>query len=266
MLKWSVLVGVSLLTLSQSASAGGNTLIITQEGAGNVLSVDQSAASGSTVGGLVINRASETVSFQTGTKEVPGETEGDEPTIVPVYTERPVENLYASQADIALQTGIGNSAKMTITGIGGFVGLSQGPSGGTNASNFATIEALGGSSAYVGQIGSSNRATLSASDGATGTILQDGTGNIGTVTVAGQGAQGTLSQIGSGNENQLNVMTPGADVSYFVDGNGLSGLVPAEVSSNAPGPITIRQTNLGFVSVGTVTALAPGVTVTQSGQ
>ncbi|MEE2951825.1 MAG: hypothetical protein VYD57_11315 [Pseudomonadota bacterium] len=265
-MKSLILTAVSLWALSLPASAGENRLQITQEGVDNELAVDQSAATRSTVGGLVIDQTSETVYFQTGMRETDQVDEQGKPIFEPVYTGRPVGNLYASQADIASQAGIGNSATMTITGIDGWVGLLQETPSGSVDGNSATIEALGGSSAYVGQIGSNNTATLTASDKASGTILQSGHDNIGTVNVLGRGARAALSQIGDGNNNQLDVTAPNADVSYFVDGYGLSGLVPAEVSTSVSGPITIRQTAIGVSPLGAVTTLPSGVTVTQSGQ
>jgi hypothetical protein len=253
----AVVLGSSLTSPALAQSTGGNTLTILQEGAGNGLSIDQSAANDARVNGLNVDQRTDRFDVLVGTRNVYGTNEegeivviGQEDIIKPFAMQR----LSASN-DLnapALQLGDGNTATVTMSGDGGTVGLSQDSTSFlAQRGNSAEINALQGSSAFLGQEGGGNEALLTVDAlGASGTILQRGFRNEAELTVTGLGATGLISQIGIGNQTALTVNSPGSDVSYVVEGIGLRSIDPSglQVTTNANGPVSIRQFGFGGIS------------------
>ncbi|MEE2951286.1 MAG: hypothetical protein VYD57_08525 [Pseudomonadota bacterium] len=243
-----------LVSPSFAQSTGGNTLTILQEGHGNSLDVDQSAATGARVNGLTIDQRTDRFEVLVGTRNIYGTDEKGEPVVIgqediikPFSMQRLSPSLGSSAP--ARQIGANNSATIVMGGDAGEVGLFQ-DSRGLFAirGNEAEITALQGSSAFVGQEGGGNRATLNVDAlAASGTILQRGFGNSAELNVTGAGAKGLISQIGIANDTNLTVNSPGADVSYVVEGIGLRSINPGglQVTTNVNAPISIRQSGFG---------------------
>ena len=288
-----LMVNLAVVGFASPANADGNVLQIVQEGNDNSLTVNQSAASNSSVNGLFLDRDWDNFVVDEGDKGHRGHgyhgkhhrdwrywwkkqhhssksksllggifkflghhghgkwghhhnglTMGDSAETISF------ERLSAAQdaESPALQKGSGNSASIVLEGNGGQVGLLQiNPL--TGGGHTANINVYGDGSALVGQLGDNNVALLTV-DGGSGAILQDGLSNQASLSV-GSGSTGLISQIGNSNETSLVVPSGGANVSYLVYGNGLTGSTPAAVVSNAPGTVVIRQYQSGM-------ALIPG--------
>lgn len=214
--------GCAAAILMASAGTGlaqdGNVLIVEQDGAGNELRVDQSAATNSLVAGvpdsddfgLSLDPASDTGSFV-----VTGATSQ------PANGSNTITILERDRGTAATQAGLDNTADITLTGNSSFAGLEQLGDG-----NDATIRADGSFSG--------------------GIIVQQGNENIGSVTVDSDGSFGELIQLGNGNEQGFTVSgSPNASVSFTVQGNNTSTTIPANVITNAGGQVTIVQRQLG---------------------
>tara|TARA_R110002020_G_C16317621_1_gene774439 strand:+ start:3499 stop:4407 length:909 start_codon:yes stop_codon:yes gene_type:complete len=290
----AIAAGLAVVAASAfPANASGNVLRIVQEGNDNSLIVDQSAASNSSVNGLVLNQSPDNFIVYDGDTDPRdhkyhgmrhgdgrywwkkwhsdfksrsdmrnsfdfsghhgrgyGGHHHDGPSAGDSEETISFERLSAVQdgGNPALQQGSGNSASIVIEGNGGQVGLLQ-SNPITGFGHNANISVYGSGSALVGQLGDNNTAFLTVVGGS-GAVLQDGIGNHANLSVGG-GSTGLISQIGNSNVTSLEVPSGGANVSYLVYGNGLTGSTPAEVMSNAPGKVVIRQYQFGF-------ALMPG--------
>lgn len=190
-----------------AAQAGdGNQIYILQQSplgldGGNTLNVDQTAARGSVVAGAFNDAAS----------------------ITP-----------------ALQSGIGNSGQIKISGEDGQVVFLQEGIG--NAASVSLSSALG--MAFLQQDGVANIATLTVDPlGASGMIQQIGNGNLADLTV-GAGAKGQLVQEGNNNQFGFTVSGAGTTASYTAVGNNMTpaGTGPMVISNG--GSVTITQTQL----------------------
>ncbi len=212
----------AMLMASAGASLAqdGNVLIVEQDGAGNELRVDQSAATNSLVAGvpdsgdfgLSLDPASDTGSFVVTGAASQSATANGSNTITILEQDR---------GTAATQAGLDNTADITLTGNSSFAGLEQ-----LGVGNDATIRADGYFSG--------------------GIIVQQGNENIGSVTVDSDGAFGELIQLGNGNEQGFTVSgSPNASVSFTVQGNNTSTTIPANVVTNAGGQVTIVQRQLG---------------------
>ncbi|WP_152048370.1 hypothetical protein [Aureimonas psammosilenae] len=236
----SVDLAVSLLAFGSVwigtgvATAQNNLLVIQQTGSNNTLSVDQSNASNSAIGGLEL--------------VVPDTTSGI---------------LAIDADDIARQAGDGNVASVIVNGGGANVGLQQNNANG-GAGNVANIRANGLSQSAIGQFGAGNRGTVTVTGdlGGRGTLLQNGDGNTGSVDVAGEGS-GTLIQNGSNNTRSLNV-EGSANVSVVQNGSGLSdassnAAIASAVASGATGLPTGVQVISNATSVQITQTALPGI-------
>jgi hypothetical protein len=206
--------------LAGAAWADGNTVYLSQMGDGNVITVDQSAASNSIVRGAQ------------GPNGVGGGP--------------------------AAQIGTGNSASITVTDAGTESDVSffqRNPSGGTGNSAFVEVGALAGvlssqplaAVASLFQAGDGNHSSISVTGpGSEGAVTQIGTDNDADLSVTGTRASGTILQRGNG--NVLGVEVTGNDmvVAYEQVGDniGTDSTVPVRVFSTAP-QVLIRQSALG---------------------
>lgn len=194
-----------------SALAEGNKLFIIQNGSGNDLTIDQSRANGSIVGGV----------SEDGSALVPDEDSA------------------------AVQEGDGNRVDVVIEGDDGRAFFSQ-RSGAPLAgvSNDATISVTDGSTASILQDGSGNVADLNVSgEGTLGSIFQRGFGNESGLTVSGSATSASVIQRGNGNvATDLEVNTSGTNFVLEQIGDGLNanGLT---ASSNAPGLTVIQRSD-----------------------
>lgn len=226
---------ILLAALCGTAYAGENNQItITQDGFANSLSVDQSKASNSTVGG---------VSLLNG----------------PLADDASAK---LRLNDTAEQKGTGNTAKLTITNLTddenhllfdhGQIGLRQDNSLSSAGPNVALVTVNGDGTGLVSQNGGGNTANMLITGlGSTGSIYQNGDGNnIGTgaltehgLKVEGKNASGSITQNGDGNTTSLAVFGNGTSVDYTVNGDNFTN-VPAggvQVISNGA-TVTITQT------------------------
>ena len=236
------------------AAAQSNTLTIRQSGDGNTLTVDQSRASGSAVGGLTVTGPVPQTFVQIIERPETRQVDRDGTLVTETFTARETQSVVLDTLGASPQRGVparqlgaGNEATLNVTGLEGFVGLLQ-DSGSARTGNTATVNLAGGGEALVGQLGSTNTATLNVATGALGgTILQDGTGNDATLNVTGSGATGLISQVGTGLTSNLTVDgTTGTNVSLFQDGVGqafVGGPGTSVVSNGAT--VTITQTAIG---------------------
>ena len=190
---------------------------------GNVLSLDQSLASGSLVAGPTQQMITGALA---GTLNV-----GD------------LSRLDRETAPSALQTGQGNIATLTMEGDGGQLLLLQDNSAGGTLGNSAQLNAFGANSlGAVLQIGDGNDASLTVGSEATGLIVQNGSGNSNALTV-GSGGSGEIIQNGNGNTFSTSVAA-NTSVTITQNGNDLSpvGATGMEVFSMSPGTVAITQT------------------------
>lgn len=210
---------LSSVLLSGAAYAGsGNSVLVeqiaTSAGGNNTLFIDQSGASNSTLGGLPEDRELEL-----------GLTGLDQNTLN------------------TLSAGIGQASSLALSD--NLLTISGGGSQATQlgAGNTASITLIGdGVQAALEQFGNDNSATILVDNADLGVIVQDGSRNRGSLTVSDLGASGELIQIGDDNVTDLSVTgTQNANVSYTIQGNGVSTSIPASVVSNVNGQITIVQ-------------------------
>lgn len=232
---------VAILPAAQ-AMADSNTLSILQEGGGNTLTVDQSQASGSKVGGLSIGEAIERQSL-TGQLDA-GALGTSNNTLITSGSQK-IDALRAhTQPDLpAVQNGSDNSAIVTLSGSKGFVGLLQkSPLNGTG--NRATVNVSGNGQALIGQLGENNEAKAILGAGASqAAILQKGDGNLADLSVTGSNARGQINQIGNGLNNSLSVT--GANTSAALIANGVSNSTPTPVTVQSNGAsVTITQSKM----------------------
>jgi hypothetical protein len=148
-----------------------------------------------------------------------------------------------SAATPATQDGGGNTAAITLEGLGAEVAFIQSGTG-----NDATVTGDALASILLDQQGLNNMGTITVGGlNNTGELVQDGNGNNGSVSVFGSNSRGRLEQRGNNNEFDLEVsgiaLWPGfggSDVTVQQVGEGLtpSGV---QVFTNA-GTVVITQT------------------------
>lgn len=232
---------VAILPAAQ-AMADSNTLSILQEGGGNTLTVDQSQASGTKVGGLSI---SDGFDRQPLTGQLDAGALGTSNGTLITSDSRQMDALRASpKGDLpAVQDGANNSATVILSGSNGFVGLlQQSPLNGVG--NRATVNVSGNGQALIGQLGENNEAKAILGTGASqAAILQKGKGNFADLSVTGSNARGQINQIGDGLNNSLSVT--GANTSAALIANGVSNgtSTPVTVQSNGAS-VTITQSKM----------------------
>jgi hypothetical protein len=228
----AVLACAALALSSAPVLAGdSNTVYILQNssinGVGNTIYVDQSAATGSQVGGF---------------------------STVPVLSSTPVSsynsnttalNFPVDLAKPAEQLGGNNSAKITDSGVDDNISLYQNNTkpGSPGSLNYAEITLSGlGSLGGVIQNGFANTAHLTASGPqSAGGIWQQGDHNDGTVNVSG-GAAALLVQNGSNNTNSLTAAGPSnSQINYIVNGNNFTAGAAQVITNGAA--VTITQSN-----------------------
>jgi hypothetical protein len=224
---------IALMSASLATAGGNNDAFIRQVSPagselGNTLSIDQSAATDSTVRGIG--------------SELIGK--------VPFYV---LGLLTANDPLAAQQRGESNEAALTITGAGGELQLYQSVGAGANwapygavARNTAVLAAASGALGGVIQIGSENLASLTLGDDATGLISQFGSKLSATLDVGARG-QGTVVQQGYNSDAGTIAVASGTSVQFFQSGNNLKAPelpegVSASVFSTAIGTIIIQQT------------------------
>ncbi|WP_292289790.1 hypothetical protein [Marivita sp.] len=199
-------------------AGSGNSVLVeqiaTSAGGSNTLIIDQSAASNSTVGGISLDRELELDLSELG----PVDLNTFATTLGQASSVALSENLLTISGGgaKATQRGAGNTASIALKGDGGKAGLEQ--------------------------FGNDNRATILVNEAALGVIVQEGNQNTGVLSVSDLGASGELIQLGNGNMTELEVSgVQDANVSYTVQGNGVTTSIPASVVSNVNGQITIVQ-------------------------
>ncbi|MCA0060436.1 MULTISPECIES: hypothetical protein [unclassified Mesorhizobium] len=229
MRKSTAVLASALVLCSSPAFAGDNNVLkiiqTSPPGAleGNVLSSDQSRATGSLVAGP--------------TQQMIDNALGGTLSVGDLY------RMEQETAPSALQTGQGNTATLTIEGDGGQLFLLQDNSAGGTLGNSAQLSAFGADSlGAVLQLGDGNDASLTVGGGATGLIVQNGSGNANSLTV-GSGGSGEIVQNGNGNTFSTSVAANTA-VTITQNGNNLSpvGVTGMQVFSTAPGTVSITQT------------------------
>lgn len=219
--------------IAMPALAQQNEVYIEQRGTGNQLTIDQSEAENSRVGGLTIGR----VLGATPSSSRRG----------PILTN--ILNIEVPTSQTALQSGGNNEATVTIQGGGAAssqindVGLVQ-----TGLGNSASVNANGsGLLGSVAQAGLNNVATLDLlGEGSTGSVLQVGIGNNANLSVSG-GNEGLIGQFGRNNDSGTVVVDGvGTSVTVIQAGNNLAPVNGQGVSviSNAAS-VTITQTGFG---------------------
>jgi hypothetical protein len=224
------LFAAAFACMTAPALAQTNEVYIEQRGVGNQLTLDQSEAENSRVGGLTIGRV----------LGVPADALQRRPLL------RNVLNISVPNSQAALQSGTSNSAVIDVsTPTSGSaatndVGLLQSGFG-----NSATVTAEG--SALIGsvtQTGSLNAATLNLSgDGSIGSILQAGSNNDASLAVTG-GGSGFIGQAGNNINGALSV--DGTTASLIQVGNNLAFQPNQSVSViSSAASVTITQTAFG---------------------
>ena len=211
---------ILLVALCGTAYAGDNNQItIKQDGFDNSLTVDQSQANNSIVGGTELN--------------------GDN---------------RLSLGSSAKQLGNGNTADLTITKDGsldgGQIGLFQSNSSQSGLPNDAIVSVLGNGLGLVSQDGEGNIANIHVEgENTTGNVSQTGNFNkVGTLStpglsVTGKNASGSITQNGDGNDIGLAVIGNGTTASYTINGNGMTTPAPGGVQVISNGAtVTITQT------------------------
>ncbi|SNY93692.1 hypothetical protein SAMN04515647_4004 [Cohaesibacter sp. ES.047] len=213
------------------ASAGEkNVLILEQQGTRNSVTVDQTNASQSQVGGVEIieGAAFSDTEFNVLSLDLQPNTAAENPI---------------------LQLGADNVADITVDGVGGAVFLQQGANI-NDGNNTATIDinTTGDSLAAILQAGSNNNAGLTVIGNTTeGRILQLGDNNdaqlqVGLDGLPANGAQATVTQ--DGNNNTTNVQVVGisnGQYSYTVQANGTTTSVPVTIQTNGAS-VSVTQT------------------------
>ncbi|MCK5931368.1 MAG: hypothetical protein KAG89_04275 [Fulvimarina manganoxydans] len=260
----------ALVTASSAQPVDGNTLTLVQRGgdrtsvfqsgSGNTLTIDQSAATSSVVGGLrdskdgsVISATDQTYSYSvevpnpkafieksdgTYARNVSEKLTMSEPQSITVGT---LGAAFSPQEPLR-QIGTGNTATITVSdsvlfngGIAtaGQVGLYQNNTDSTQSGNEATITAYGNATALVGQLGGNNSAILNVAVDGTGSIFQMGDNNKANLTVP-SGGSGLISQIGDNNDTTLTV-APGSAASYIIYGDNIAQANASGVSVQSNG-------------------------------
>lgn len=220
---------ILLAALCGTAYAGDNNQItIKQDGFANSLTVDQSQASNSIVGGVSL---------------LNGPLTGDASAKLRLN-------------DTAEQKGTGNTATLKIENFTddendllfdrGQIGILQDnstPSAGPNVA-FATVN--GNGTGLVSQNGGGNTASMLITGlGSTGSIYQQGNGNkagdqsaVG-LTVSGNNSSGTITQNGSNLVSGLGVTGNGTTVFYTLNGNNVSALPSTDATGNSAGGVQV---------------------------
>ncbi|WP_343313479.1 hypothetical protein AAIB41_00020 [Brucella sp. BE17] len=191
---------------------------------GNILSLDQSLATGSLVAGP--------------TQQMIEGALASRLNVDYLYRQDP------ASAPSALQTGQGNIATLIMEGEGSQFLLLQDNSAGGALGNLAQLSAFGANSlGAVLQIGDGNDASLTVGSDATGLIVQNGSHNSNSLSV-GSGGSGEIIQNGNGNNFSMSV-AGNTSVTITQNGNNLSpaGMAGMEVFSMSPGTVAITQTS-----------------------
>jgi hypothetical protein len=186
---------------------------------GNVLVLDQSAATNSTLAGVPFGEALNPLSLIAETNQLP-----------------------------ATQIGEGNHANVTLIGDGATARLLQSTTGGSGIApldgNRATILANSAAAASVIQVGLGNEASLTLDPHATAVVSQIGNSNLVSDLSVGAGGDATVAQTGNNNTTGAIIVPPGVMLNYTQTGSGLNPIGSTGVQvfySTAPGGITITQ-------------------------
>lgn len=219
------LASVICASVAASAAAGdGNSATVLQISPvgstnGNVLVLDQSAASNSTLAGVSFGEALNSVSLVTEANQLP-----------------------------ATQIGEGNRANVTLIGDGATARLLQSTTGGAGIAphdgNRAAILASDAAAASVVQVGLGNEASLTLDPHATALVSQIGNSNLVSDLSVGTGGDATVAQTGNNNTTGAIIVPPGVMLNYAQTGNGLNPIGSTGVQvfySTAPGGISITQ-------------------------
>jgi hypothetical protein len=220
---------ILLAALCGTTYAGENNQItIKQDGLANSLSVDQSLASNSVVGGVLLLNGP--LGGETSAKlQINGSAE---------------------------QKGTGNTAKLTITNSAddenhllfdhGTIGILQDNSMSSAGANDAIVTVNGNGTGLISQTGGNNTASLLVTGlGSTGGIYQNGdnnrAGDRSTVglTVSGNNSSGTITQNGSNLVSGLGVTGNGTTVYYTLNGNNVSALPTTDATGNSAGGLQV---------------------------
>ena len=215
------------LSLGSAVAGDNNTVALRQISPvgttnGNTLSIDQSAALNSSLGGIGANLVGSIEGI------LAGQLGGNDPLT-------------------ATQRGEGNAATLKLTGSGGQLQLFQSSSpsapwvpGGAVGDNQATITAAGYSLGGVIQVGSLNQAALTL-DNSRGLVTQLGTELSATLDVK-PGGTGTVIQQGNRSTIGTLEVAAGTSVTYTQIGDGLTPTDVITVYSSNPQNMTITQT------------------------
>lgn len=190
------LISLFLVVPCGVVADGNNTAFVAQNGIGNTLLIDQSAASDSHVRGL----------GGWSSQALLGPVSGTNPE-----KEDAFDLFFASAGsgnEPLLQSGDDNEAHVIISG----------------QDAIAVMMQLGD--------GNDGRINLAVSN-TRGMLLQAGDENRGLVRVSATGAAGIMEQNGSNNDTELNVTSPGTRAILRVNGSGLSGDSPYTVNGTA---------------------------------
>ena len=213
-----VLFAAAMTAGAASAQEVGNSLYVSQTGDANQLFIDQSAASGSSV----------------GTEGAPAAQIGDGNRLT-IADEGVGNRLPLLVQNNALGGGAPNIADITLGAASSEaeVSLTQSPLNANGAifagGNIAALNLSQGAAASIEQLGSGNNASLTVNGvGARGAVIQAGNNNVGVLTVGGNGASVTLNQSGNGlnsanvpqGANFTNGSTPG--ITVFSNGAAVS--------------------------------------------
>lgn len=223
---------IALVAVMMTGAIAGdrNEVLVWQESPngtvhGNMLSIDQSAASDSLVTGINANSV------------------GLLPSLA----------LQASGVNplLATQRGEGNAATLKLTGTGGEIQLLQASNplmpwvvGGAGGNNTASVTAETNDLAAVIQVGSQNSAEMTLLGNSSGLISQLGN-NLSAGLNVGAGGTGRIIQIGNNSSTGLVDVVAGANVTVTQIGNNISPVSPTAVqvvSTSNPGAISITQT------------------------
>lgn len=223
------------------AFAGSNNIVFTvqesPEGTtnGNTLFIDQSGASYSTAVGVAPTLLQQIIDGDLATNL--------EDTVL--------TSVGAINPPYLTQRGEGNSASVTLTGVGGEIQLHQDVApgvplviGAAAGGNSATVDADGAVLGAVVQIGAGNIAVLTLSgDSSTGLVSQFGT-DLSTDLTVNDGGRAQIIQQGSGSDTGPIVVPVGSSLSYTQVGNNLQPIGPTGLQfyTTAVGTITITQT------------------------
>lgn len=146
--------------------------------------------------------------------------------------------------EAAMQFGSQNTAKIGMSGLDGYVGLSQGSSLLPSFDNGATISVTGTEvTALLQQFGNRNTGTIDVSGTNTvGSLIQDGNDNLGLVDVGGQNVTATLTQTGSNNNFGLVVDGANSSVTYNIIGDNIAPLADNPVVRTNVSGVVVTMT------------------------